>query len=700
MDTITFSIDGKSIEAEEGSTILDAALEAGIYVPHLCHHPDLPSLGGCRLCVVEIEGMSGPVPSCVTQVAEGMVVITSSEPLLRARRMAMELILASHPSDCGTCSKYLNCELQSLKQYFAIEELRVRHRNRLLPVNSSNPLFVHDPNKCIACGRCVRACRDLRGVGVLYYTKKNQETCISTGADLPLGEAGCRFCGACAEVCPTGAIQDHDALVKGKNRKAALIPCKHTCPAEIDVPGYIRYIKDKNFAAAAAVIREKVPFPLTLGYVCDHPCEEVCRRGEVNTPVSIRELKRFAAEHDDETWQDSIDFKPASGKRVSVIGSGPAGFTVAFYLALQGHEVTVFEALPLAGGMLRYGIPDYRLPKQVIDREIEEMKRIGVTIITSKKIDLPENLLREGFDAVFVAAGTHAGQKLRLPGNDGDGVYVGTDLLRSVNSGERPSIGNKVIVIGGGNVAFDCARVARRLGAVEVHIACLECRAEMPAATDEICQGETEGVTVHPSHTATRIIRQNGAISGVEFLDVASFGFDDEKQVQLEVVEDSHHVIEADTVIFAIGQRPDLPEGFGLETGAGGCIVVDGFSYETSLPGIFAAGDVVTGTSSVIKAIAGGRKAAAAMDRYLEGDGYIETRLIAPAPLRKYLGCEPGFAQKEREEAACTCPATPEGNFETVVCGLNDEAAVHEAERCLQCDLRFKIKPVKFWGDY
>ncbi len=303
---ISLTIDGREVEARPGASVLEAALDNGVYVPHLCDHPDLPPAGVCRLCVVEIDGVEGLTASCTTPASSGMVVHTQSEQISRRRRLAMELLLSGHPPECGTCEKYLNCELQSLKQYLGVEELRVKRRAKLLPVNSSDPLFVYDPNKCVLCGRCVRACWDLREVGVLYYGKKGDEPHIYTVDERPLAEAACRFCGACTEVCPTGAIQDKGELVKGKNRKAALLPCKGDCPAEIDVPRYVRLIKDGDYPAAAAVIREKVPFPGVLGYVCDHPCEAGCRRGEVNEPVAIRELKRFAAERDDgSVWKEA-----------------------------------------------------------------------------------------------------------------------------------------------------------------------------------------------------------------------------------------------------------------------------------------------------------------------------------------------------------------------------------------------------------
>ncbi len=700
-ETVKLNIDGRDVETQKGKSVLDAALDAGIYVPHLCHHPDLPPIGACRLCIVEIEGTEGLVPSCVTTAADGMVVRTKSEEIDRMRRLALELTLAGHPADCGSCDKYLNCELQSLKQYFSCEDLHVRDRSKLLPINNSNPLFVHDPNKCVVCGRCVRACYDLRGVGVLFYTKKGRETLTGTTADLPLGDAGCRFCGACAEVCPTGAIQDKEELVKDKKRRHALIPCRYTCPAEIDVPQYIRHIREGNYAAAAAVVREKAPFPAVLGYVCDRPCEDVCRRGEVNEAVSIRELKRFAAEHDEErAWEDNSNKKEPTGKKVAIIGSGPSGLTVAYYLNNQGHAVTVLEAMPYAGGMMRGGIPEYRLPRGVLDREIKDIANRGVEIKTGEKIESVDALLEEGYDAVVVAVGTHCGQKLAIPGADNPGVLIGVDFLKSVNSGNKVVIGDRVMVLGGGNVAFDCARAAVRLGAKQVQLACLESRETMPATDDEIRQGEEEGISVYPARSFTRIIEENGRITGVEFVEVASLSFDEDKNPCIETVENSAHVLEADTVIFAIGQRPEIPPDFGLDTGPGSLIEIDSFTLSTSKDGVFAAGDAVIGTSSVIKAIASGRKAAAAADRYLGGSGIIDEKLVAVAEPESCLGLEEGFASLARCQESCVSPEERVKNFGKVVRDMDEKTAEGESKRCLQCDLRLKITSVKFWGNY
>ena len=700
-DTLTLNIDGRDIEAPRGASVLTAALSAGIYIPHLCHHPDLPSIGECRLCVVEIEGYETPQPSCLTPAGSGMKVRTKTENIDRKRKLALELLLAGHPSDCGTCNKYLNCELQSLKQYLGVEELSIWSRTKPFPLNEENPLFVHDFSRCVLCGRCVRACHDLRGVGILFYKRKGVETYIGTPDDLPLAESGCRFCGACAEVCPTGAIMDKEELVHGKKRKNALVPCRYACPAEIDVPRYIRHIRNREYAEAVAVIREKVPFPWVLGYVCNHPCEAECRRGPVNGSISIRDLKRYAVEHDDQKlWELNRRVHPPTGKKVAIIGSGPAGLTVAYYLTLLGHSVTVFESMPEAGGMMRYGIPEYRLPRGVLDSEIECIRSMGIDIQTGFIVESVETLMENGWDAAVVAIGAHKSLKQDIPGIDSEGTTTCVSFLRDVNLGRKVKVGKRVVVLGGGNAAFDCARVARRLGAEQVHLACIESRTEMPASCDEIEQGEQEGVYIHPSKAVREIICDNGSVTGVDFVDVDSFRFEDDGTLELEVVEDTESRIAADTVILAIGQEPDIPESFGLDTGEDNCVEVDSYTSETSREGVFAAGDVVTRAGALIGAIASGRKCAIAVDSFLGGSGSIDEKLVAMTEPSPSLGLDKDFAILDRCETICEAPEQRISNFCKVVQEMDASSADHESNRCLQCDLRMKITTVKVWGSY
>jgi NADPH-dependent glutamate synthase beta subunit-like oxidoreductase/ferredoxin len=700
-EQVTLTIDGRTVEAAAGASVLAAALAAGIYVPHLCHHPDLPPEGTCRLCVVEVEGRERPVASCETAVAAGMVVRTQSEEIARRRRLAMELLLVAHPPECGSCEKYMNCELQSLKQYLGVEELSIPRRAKLLPVDDSNPLFVFDPNKCVLCERCVRACWDLRDVRVLRYRRRGGEYYIYTAGDAPLAEAGCRFCGACAEVCPTGAIRDKAGIFAGAERKAVLVPCKSGCPAEIDVPRYVRLIKEGDYPGAAAVIREKVPFPWVLGYVCDHPCETGCRRGEVNEPIAIRELKRFAAEHDDgSVWKERTTPREATGRRVAVVGSGPAGLTAAYWLRLQGHEVTVYEALPRAGGMLRYGIPGYRLPRAVLDAEIREIAGAGVVIETGAQVESLDPLFERGFDAVLVAVGAHRAQKLRVPGAAGEGVLGGVEFLRAVHLGDRPPLGRTVVVLGGGNVAFDCARVARRLGAEEVRVACLEAEDQMPADPEEIKQGLDEGVCVSPACSAVRILRNEGRVTGAEFVRVASCVFDEDGVPQIETIAGSEHAFAAETVIFAVGQKPELPEGFALDTTSAGLVELDPLTLSSGREGVFAAGDAVSGSASVIQAIASGRRAAVAIDKFLGGSGRIDRRPAAVAGPGPCLGRDESFAAMRRAAGHCLIPEVLVDDLCQVLEGMDEDAAGHESARCLQCDLRLRIQTVKFWSEY
>jgi predicted molibdopterin-dependent oxidoreductase YjgC len=288
-------VEGKEIEAKERSSVLDASLEAGIYIPHLCKHPDLEAVGGCGLCMIEVDGVEDPVRACKTTVEEGMVVKVNSEKADKIRKIAMELMLATHPADCTGCPKYGKCELQSLYQYMGVGPEKWRMKSRPVPNDSSNPLIQHLFTRCIRCGRCVRACQELRGVKVLDFQRTKDGVRVGINDGVSLEEAGCKFCGACIEVCPTGSIMDALGIMKeGISYSDSVVPCKAACPAHTDIPRYLRYIKEGDFAKATAVIREKVPFPRTLGNICNHICEDNCKRNELGEPISICKLKKAA----------------------------------------------------------------------------------------------------------------------------------------------------------------------------------------------------------------------------------------------------------------------------------------------------------------------------------------------------------------------------------------------------------------------
>ena len=513
-------------------------------------------------------------------------------------------------------------------------------------------------------------------------------------------DADCRFCGVCAEVCPTGTIRDK-LSGEGKTREDAIVPCRGACPAHIDIPRYVRHVKNGAYDAAAAVVREKVPFPKALGFICTHACELKCKRREVTQAVSIRGIKRYAAEHDTGScWKGKGKQLPDTGKRICVVGGGPAGLTAAYYLRKQGHSVVLKEVLPTVGGMMAYGIPAYRLPREIIQEEAAVIQAQGVELQVNTKVEKPAELL-EQFDAVLMAIGTHKGVRLPMEGSKLPGTLLNTDVLRRASMSEDTGVGERVIVLGGGNVAFDCARTVKRLGAKEIHLACLEAREAMTADEEEILQAQEEGIHVHPAQTFERITGETH-VTGVDFMNVLSFRFDENRRAIIEKEEGSLHHIEADTVIFATGQRPDIGPEAGLELGRGNSIVVTDMDGDktTSVPGIFAAGDAIYGTKSVIMAIESGRQAAAQIDRFLGGDGDISERLAPDEKPEGYIGCIEGFGYLERKEPVIDPAETRQDNFGLFDHGLCDQDVCAESGRCLQCDLRLAIHRPRLWGDY
>jgi formate dehydrogenase beta subunit len=694
-------IDGISLEVPDNKNVLDCALENGIYIPHLCHHPDLPENGSCRMCIVEVEGQEGVTTSCTLRAKDGMVITTKSDKINKLRKLSMELLLASHPEDCSTCPKYGDCELQTLIQYIGASTGRLHSRVKGFKENTENPLLIHDMNRCVLCGRCVRACNDLRKVGVLQYNQNDMETYVGTLHDKLLKDVNCRFCTACAEVCPTGTIRDKlQAMNTEYTKEELIVPCRTECPAHTDIPRYIRFVKEGDCDAAAAVVREKVPFPHTLGLICTQACRTKCKRTEVSEGMSIREIKRYAAEHDTgKYWKGKGKQLPDTGKKVCVVGGGPAGLTAAYYLRKQGHDVTIKEALPTMGGMMSYGIPSYRLPREVVAKEVKVIEDQGVKMETGVKVEKPVELLNE-YDAVLMTIGNHMGVRLPMKGNHLPEVLVNITFLRQASLGQETGMGKRVVVLGGGNVAFDCARTAKRLGAEEIHLACLEAREVMTADEEEITQAQEEGIFVHPAQTFERITgTEESHVTGVDFMNVRKFYFDENRRPVIEKEEGSEHHIDCDTVIFATGQWADLTEEAGLEQGRGNSIVVDE-NKNTSVKGIFAAGDCIYGTKSVIMAIESGREAAKEIDKFLGGDGDISEVLAPPQFADPAIGVIEGFGDLKAVGKKILPAKEREDNFNQFDFGICDSDICAETGRCLQCDLRTQIHGARLWTQY
>ena len=465
-------------------------------------------------------------------------------------------------------------------------------------------------------------------------------------------------------------------------------PCSHTCPVGVDVPRYIRLIADRKYEEAVAVIREKMPFPSVCGYVCFHPCETKCRRGQIDEPIAIKELKRFATDHARTADVGEVEIAQPSGKRVAVVGSGPAGLTAAYYLAkIGGHAVTVFEALPETGGMMRVGIPRYRLPEEILDAEIDAIIRVGVEIKTNAEVDSVDSLRDQGYDAIFLALGAHAGSKMRVSGEETAGVIDCVSLLRDVSLGKKVKLGDRVVVVGGGNAAIDASRTALRLGAKNVTILYRRTRDEMPAANEEIEEALREGVHIEFLVAPSNIYRQNGHID-MSCVRMKLGETDASGRRRPEPIDGSEFNGSYDVVISAIGQNPQIPDALELPQNKDGTLYADPDTLATSIEGVFTGGDVVSGPASVIEAIAAGRQAAISIDKYLGGTGIIDETLALP---EKETGLTELEEEEEEEKHRPKMPALPVNKrlkgFALVELGLTEAEAIEEANRCLRCDL-------------
>ena len=749
MGSISITIEGRAVEATAGTSILRAALDAGVYIPHLCSHPDLPPFDssrpsdaifrggelidgaagaeggfpedGCGLCAVGVAGRDGYVRACDAEVAEGLVAVVDSPELVSYRRERLARILATHPHACLTCpqregcsrtqcsanvpeeerccGRFGRCEIRKVAEFVGIPPDLPRYVHRGLPIVDDEPLIRYDYNLCIDCTRCVRACQGLYGEASVGYIRTEVGVIVGRlGASH--SESGCRLCGACVEVCPAGALEDKE--IRWATREEELVPCASTCPVGLDVPEYTRRIAEGDFRGAAQIIRDGTPLASVLGVACFRPCEEVCRRGRVSEPMAICALKRAAMEHTDGPPAAESATPAPTGRHVAIVGAGPAGLAAAHYLAGKGHRVTLLEAMDEPGGMMRYGIPRYRLPLDLLASDIEEILSNGMIEVRTK-VRVGDTVafeeLRRSHDAVLVATGTQRGRALEVDGIEAEGVREGLDFLREVALGAVPGDlfeGERVVVIGGGDVAIDVARTALRLGADRVDLVCLESRGEMPAHGREVADAEVEGVRLHPSLGPARLLSEGGRISGVE-LKRCTAVFDERGRFDPRFDEERRETLPADAVIVAIGQVADLSFLGDLrrEFPADGGASLEGGASPAAAEGVFFAGDVATGPTSIVGSIASGRRAAAEVDRFLGGDGVVGPRRgrerHGPVGGRRRVA---GFVDLGRVPMPRLDPESRLEGFETVERGYDPESAMAEAARCLGCDLRFRFSDV------
>ncbi len=581
--SITLTIDGKKIIAEEGSTILNVASQNGIKIPNLCYDGRVELYGACGLCTVEVEGNPKLLRACSTKVADGMVVHTQTDRIRASRKVALELLLSDHDGDCKA-------------------------------------------------------------------------------------------------------------------------PCSLGCPAGTDCQGYVGLIANGEYTEAVKLIKEKLPLPASIGRICPHPCEKNCRRQYVDEPVSIAFLKSFVADVDlnGDTYTPAIE--PDTNKKVAIIGGGPAGLTSAYFLRQMGHSVTIFEQMDKMGGMLRYGIPEYRLPKAVLDKEIKLIEDMGVTF--KNNVNIGKNItfeqIQNDFDATLVAIGAWNSSKMRVQGEELQGVWGGIDLLRQVALGNYVDLGKNVAVCGGGNTAMDACRTAVRLGAENVYVIYRRTKDEMPADPQEILESEEEGVIYKYLTNPIEFTGENGKLNGV-ILQKMELGEPDESGRRRPVaIEGATEEIPLDSVIMAIGQYPNLAGFESLEATRKNTISADESRFTTSIDGVFAVGDATNkGADIAIAAIGEAQKASVVIDRYLNGEkvGYKKPY---------YSQCDSKSIDYSKYEKIARAkmphisPADRKTNFKEVNYGFTEEMAKKEANRCLECGCHdyFECKLISYANDY
>jgi len=542
---------------------------------------------------------------------------------------------------------------------------------------------------------------------------KGRDEDIDTLLDIADTVKECSLCGL-GQTCPNPVLttikyfqDEYEAHIKEKKCPAAVCdalmisPCQHTCPVGINIPKYVAHIAAGEYLEAVETIRERNPFPAICGRICHHPCETRCRRGELDESVAIRELKRFAADwyfdHVAELPQP-LPFPQTQNQRVAVVGAGPTGLSCAYFLAQMGYPITVFEALPVGGGMLSVAIPQFRLPREVIQSEIDYIAKRGIEIRYNMPIDVNftvEDLRKDGFEAVFIAAGAQRSQRIGIPGEleDVEDFHYGLRFLRDVRVGKQVRVGRRVAVIGGGNVAVDSARTALRLGAEEVNIYYRRSRGEMPVTEVEYDEAVAEGIQINFLVSPTRIESSNWKATGLQCIRMQLGEPDASGRRRPVPIPGSEFFVEADTVIAAVGQAPDLsflPRDSALERTRWETLVVDSNRLSTNVPGVFAGGDFVTGPGMIIEAIAAGRRAAIAIDKHLRDDASrVEMYDLKQRGNGEVGGqeVEESWETQPRLQMPKLPPQERKTTFEEIERGFSEEVARQEAKRCLRCDL-------------
>jgi heterodisulfide reductase subunit A2 len=462
-------------------------------------------------------------------------------------------------------------------------------------------------------------------------------------------------------------------------------PCQQACPAGVDAKGYIGFIAAGQYPDAIANIRRTMPFPGVCGRVCTHPCESECQRNSVDQPLAIRSLKRFAADWELNSGREKASpLKITRAGRVAVVGSGPSGLACAYDLTKKGYGVTIFEAAAEPGGLLRYGIPAFRLPRNVLNNEIDYIRELGVTIQVNRKVNNVDELFNQGFAALFLATGAWASRRMGIAGENATGVMDALDFLKKANSGEKVTLGPRVAVIGGGNSAVDAARVAKRLGAAAVTLIYRRSRDEMPAVKEEIEEAEEEQVIFQLLANPLEILRQDGRVSGLRCIRMELGEPDSSGRRRAQPINGTEFEISADNVIFAIGQaveRSGLLEGFRLSEQ--GALQVDAVTLQTSREGVFGGGDLTSGPADVIQAVSAGKEAAVSIERFLEGQDLRRSRRVKSPPV--HIPPDPQTEKKPRQAVTRLEPLQRAQSFSEVESGYSESSARAEAGRCLSC---------------